>query len=179
METRVTTTRAPERPARWMRLTLPLVFASFTATLVRAQSACAKSDSAANVTIRQRLLAWVEAANRGDFATTREIWAPGLVGWFPNAPMFGDSAAYAAAGLPYDRSLGGAAATYELVIEEVTSSGPLAAVHDVWTETRRLRGAAVPVRRVIRSSELWRCHPDGQWRIARFVSAPEPWTPVR
>jgi len=169
----------PSRPLPLMPLMLSLALASLMPTPVPAQSSCAKSDGTAAVAIRQRLLAWVEAANRGDRATTREIWAPGLVGWFPSAALFGDSAAYAAAGLPYDRSAGGGTVTYEILIEEVAASGPVAAVHDVWTETRRLPGAAVPVRRVIRGSELWRCQPDGRWRIARYVSAPEPWAPAR
>jgi hypothetical protein len=93
--------------------------------------------------------------------------------------VFGDSAAYAAAGLPYDRDAGGGTVTYEVFIEEITARGSIAAVHDVWTETRRLPRTTASVRRTIRGSELWRCQPDGQWRIVRFVSAPEPWTRVR
>jgi hypothetical protein len=69
----------------------------------------------------------------------------------------------------------GGAVTCEVRVEEVTARGPIAAVHDVWTGTQRLPGAAAPVRRVIRGSE----QPDGQGRIARYVSAPEPWAPVR
>jgi hypothetical protein len=141
-------------------------------------TSCAGSDSAAAMAIRARLRNWVDATNRGDQAISREIWAPAMVGWFPRAPMFSDSAAYAVGGLPYRPGAPPAGVTYALRIEEVVVSGRIAAVHDVWTETRRWPGVSTAVSRVIRGSELWRCQPDGQWRIARYVSAPEPWTRV-
>lgn len=158
---------------------LVALLAPLDAAAAQAASACSPSDSAAGAAIRERLRQWVEQTNRGDRAGAREIWAPGIVGWFPGAPVFADSAAYAAANLPYRAGAGNGVVSYELTVEEVAASGPIAAVHDVWTETRRLPGAAAPVRRVIRGSELWRCQPDGKWRIARFVSAPEPWAPAR
>lgn len=133
----------------------------------------ARSDSV----IRRRLADWVAATNRGDRTTAREIWVPGFVGWFPTAPMFGDSAAFAAAGLRFDRTAA-VAATFELTIAQVDVGGSMAAVHDIWMETRTLPGGN-RVRREIRGSELWRCMADGQWRIARYVSAPEPWSAVK
>lgn len=57
-------------------------------------------------------------------------------------------------------------------------SGSLAAVHDIWTETLHFDGSKVTVRRVIRGSEMWRRQPDGKWKIARWLSAPEKWVRV-
>ena len=141
-------------------------------------AACAPSDSASDAMIRTRLADWVAATNRGDRAAARDVWAPAVVGWFPSAAVFGDSAAFAEAGLTFDRSAPPPATTFELRIDQVDVGGRMAAVHDVWTETRRFPGGR-SVRRVIRGSELWRCSADGRWRIARYVSAPEPWAVVR
>ena len=138
--------------------------------------ACAPDDSAAAAAVRARLTEWVRQANAGDRGGMREVWAPGLVGWFPHASLFGDSAAFAAAGLR-PTSAPPARTTFELVIDDVVASGSVVAVHDLWTETRLLP-LGKQVRREIRGSELWRCQPDGRWRIARYVSAPEPWTAV-
>jgi hypothetical protein len=63
----------------------------------------------------------------------------------------------------------------DLVIDEIVASGSVVAVHDIWTETRQFANGRA-VKRVFRGSELWRCQGDGKWRIARYVSAPEPWT---
>jgi ketosteroid isomerase-like protein len=127
--------------------------------------------------IRERLDDWVAATNRGDRAAARDVWAPAVVGWFPSAAVFSDSAAFAAAGLPFDRAAP-SAISFTLRVDEVDVAGHMAAVHDVWVETRNLGGNRI-VRREIRGSELWKCMPDGQWRIARYVSAPEPWTAVK
>lgn len=96
-----------------------------------------------------------------------------MVGWFPSAAIFGDSAAFALARLP--RQAGIATSTFDVTVEDVAPGGDVAAVHDVWRETRHFRGSAVTVRRLIRGSELWRCQAGGVWRIVRWVSAPEPW----
>ena len=64
--------------------------------------------------------------------------------------------------------------TYELVIDDIVASGPIVAVHDLWTQIY-VFSQGKTAKRLIRGSELWRCQPDGKWRIARYVSAPEPW----
>jgi len=136
---------------------------------------CANDDStAASAAVRARLAEWVRQANGNDNEGMREVWAPGLVGWFPRAPIFSDSAALATAGLRNPPTSGGRA-TFDLIIDYIVAAGSFVVVHDIWTETRRLSPGKT-VRRQIRGSELWRCQPDGRWRIARYVSAPEPWT---
>jgi steroid delta-isomerase len=57
-------------------------------------------------------------------------------------------------------------------VVEVMVSGDLAVVRDIWRMTR-IAGADTTVQ-VIRSFEVWRRQPDGRWRIARWISAPEP-----
>jgi ketosteroid isomerase-like protein len=135
---------------------------------------CAANDSTAAVAaVRARLADWVRQANANDREGMREVWAPALVGWFPRAPVFSDSAAFAAAGLR-DTSASSVRATVDLVIDDIVAGGAIVAVHDIWTE-KRVLSPATTVQRQIRGSELWRCQPDGRWRIARYVSAPDPW----
>jgi ketosteroid isomerase-like protein len=123
--------------------------------------------------IRKALADWVAATNRRDDAAANTIWGPNVVGWFPTASEFSDSTAFAVAGLPEKK--GESFSTYELKIDEVAVSGPIAGVYDVWTETKHFNGSSVTVKRIIRGSELWRLQPDGKWRIVRWVSAPEKW----
>jgi ketosteroid isomerase-like protein len=140
---------------------------------------CAESDSVSAVgAVRARLAEWVRQTNAGDREGANEVWAPSMVGWFPRASIFSDSAAYAAAGTT--RSATGPVRTkFEIVVDDIVASGPVVVVHDVWTETRELGTSENAAQRVIRGSELWRCQPDGRWRIARYVSAPEPWKAAR
>src|SRR5207245_2001495 len=100
--------------------------------------ACGASDSVAAANVRLRLAGWVAATNRGDRVTSDSIWAPGVVGWFPQSGEFSDSAAFAAAAVP--RRPGIAFSTYELTIEDLVVAGPIAVVHDLWRETRHFRG---------------------------------------
>lgn len=140
------------------------------------QLSCALNDSAAAAAVRTRLTEWVRQANAGDRQGTSEVWAPGLVGWFPRAAMFGDSAALAAAGVS-DVDASAVRTIYDLVIDDIVASRSVVVVHDIWTETRLL-SPGKKVQRQIRGSELWRCQPDRRWRIVRYVSAPEPWSVV-
>lgn len=142
-----------------------------------AEASCAAHDSAAAAgAVRARLAAWVRQANASDRESMRDVWAPGLIGWFPRAALFSDSAAFAVARVPPPTS--DVRTSFELVIDDVVVGGSIVAVHDIWTETRVLAPGKV-VRRQIRGSELWRCQPDGRWRIVRYVSAPEPWSLAR
>jgi ketosteroid isomerase-like protein len=145
-----------------------------------AQSTCSESDSAAAVAIRQRLMQWVDASNRADVAAAREIWAPDrlsdFIGWYPRGAVLVDSAAYAAAGLPYRPDAAAGEVTFELRVEDVAATGGIARARDEWVETRRLPGARGVVRRTTRGAALWRCQPDGWWRIARRENdAAAPW----
>jgi hypothetical protein len=141
-------------------------------------ASCANGDTvAAAAAVRGRLVEWVRQANANDGPGMNEVWAPGMVGWFPRAPLFTDSAAFAAAGVSATAT-GPLPSTYELVIDDLVASGSVVAVHDIWTQTRQL-SQDKKAKRVIRGSELWRCQPDGHWRIARYVSAPEPWVVER
>ncbi|HUQ82559.1 MAG TPA: family 16 glycoside hydrolase, partial [Gemmatimonadaceae bacterium] len=141
---------------------------------------CVASDSVAAVaSVRERLAEWVRQTNAGDQVAAGEVWAPGMVGWFPGASVFSDSAAYTAAGSARSAQAPPARPKFVVVVDDIVASGSVVVVHDVWTETRELGAPATAVQRVIRGSELWRCQPDGRWRIARYVSAPEPWTTAR
>ena len=135
-----------------------------------------QSDRKSEAQIRKALADWVAATNRRDDTAANTIWAQNVVGWFPKAPEFSNSAAFAVAGIPEQK--GASYSTYELKIEEVAVSGSIAAVHDVWTETKHFNGSSVTVRRIIRGSELWRKQGDGKWKIVRWVSAPEKWEKV-
>jgi ketosteroid isomerase-like protein len=134
-----------------------------------------QEDQKSEQEIRAALAAWVVANNNKDPAAN-SIWAPNTVGWTPSIPEFGYGAAFALAGIPPSKD--GGYPTFELRIDSVDVSGPLAAVHDVWTETLHFNGSSVTVKRIIHGSEMWRLQPDGKWRIARWVSAPEKWEKV-
>jgi ketosteroid isomerase-like protein len=135
-----------------------------------------QNDKKSEEQIRKALADWVAATNRRDEAAANTIWAQNVVGWFPEAQEFSNSAAFLVAGIPEDK--GASYSTYELKIDEVAVSGSLAAVHDIWTETKHFNGSSVTVRRIIRGSELWRKQADGKWSIVRWVSAPEKWEKV-
>jgi ketosteroid isomerase-like protein len=135
-----------------------------------------QSDQKSEAQIRKALADWVAATNRRDDAAANTIWGNKVIGWFPAAPEFSESAAFAVAGLPEKQ--GESYSTYELKIDEVAVSGPMATVYDIWTETKHFSGSSVTVRRIIRGNELWRRQPDGKWKIVRWVSAPEKWERV-
>ena len=137
----------------------------------QAPTSCSTTDSAAAATIRQRLAEWLVQTNTGDQTAANTIWAPEVVGWFPSGREFSDSAAFAVA----DVNTTTFRSTFQLRVDDVAVQGSLAAVHDVWKETRQFPGLTVTVSRVIRGSEMWRCQSDGSWRIVRWVSAPEHW----
>jgi ketosteroid isomerase-like protein len=123
--------------------------------------------------IRQSLADWMEATNHRRYDRANEVWAPGVVGWFPEAPAFSMDEAYRVAGVakgsekPYG--------TYELTIDEILVGGELAVVRDVWRETIHFPGTDATAARPIKSFEVWKPQPDGKWRITRWISAPEPW----
>ena len=141
--------------------------------LLAARSAPAqdRNDSAAAVrSIRTALAAWVDAANREDWKAAARVWAPDLDGWYPGQPdetyeKEMKSAAHPRAGRPHTR--------YEVNIVEVLVSGRMAVVRDIWrfTTAADTRDSAVSV---VRSYEVWKRQKDGQWKIARWISAPEP-----
>jgi ketosteroid isomerase-like protein len=141
--------------------------------LLAARSAQAQDfpDSASVVRhIRAALANWVEAANRQDWKTAARIWAPDLVGWYPGQADDTyakeiESAAHPRPGRPRTH--------YEVDVVEVMVSGGMAVVRDIWRFTTKpdTPNAAVTV---VRSYEVWKRQNDGQWKIARWISAPEP-----
>ena len=118
--------------------------------------------------IRAALARWTEAANRGDWKTALEVWAPDLVGW---APAGADDSYAREAGGAAKSKPGPPAETYELKIEEVLVDRTMAVVRDIWTMTSRSPEGATRRER-FRSFEVWRLQPDGQWRIARWIDGP-------
>jgi ketosteroid isomerase-like protein len=119
--------------------------------------------------IRARLAAWETAYNSGDRKTTFAIWAPDLVGWYPGVPDITFAREKAALEAP---APSGPRSRLHVQIVEVLVSGDLAVVRDIWTETPPEGSAASPTR--IPSFEVWRCQADGDWKIARWISAPQP-----
>jgi len=152
------------------------LFALLFALLLATTSVAFSQSQDDEKEIRKTLGDWIEATNRKDRAAGKSIWTSDVVGWFPSSDEFTIDAAFAVAGIP--KKKGSSYSTYEIKIEEIAVSGSLAAVHDVWTETLHFDGSKVTVSRVIRGSEMWKRQPDGKWKIARWVSAPERWMKV-
>jgi hypothetical protein len=164
-----------EREIEFRSLTISVPDTTTAVGSTRAGPSCADEDApAAAAAVRARLDEWVRQSNSGDAAGIREIWAPGVVGWFPGAGVFSDSTAWVVAGVASGPQSRRPRTTYTLTVDDIAPGGSVVAVHDVWTE-RKLFGTDRTVERTIRGSELWRCQADGRWRIARYVSAPEPW----
>lgn len=158
-------------------LSLLIVSAFLLAGTVSQESGASPDDKRSEAQIRKALADWVAATNRRDNAAANTIWGNNVIGWFPEATEFSESAAFSVAGLPERQ--GESYSTYELKIDEVAVSGSMASVYDIWTETKHFSGSNVTVRRIIRGNELWRIQPDGKWRIVRWVSAPEKWVKVQ
>jgi ketosteroid isomerase-like protein len=146
---------------------------AFALVLLVLPSAAAQTppDSAAVArTIRAALADWVDAANRQDWKTAARVWATDLVGWYPGQPDDTyakelESAAHPRVGRPRTR--------YEVNVVEVMVSGDMAVVRDVWRFTTAPDTPDSTVS-TVRSYEVWRRQNDGKWKIARWISAPEP-----
>ena len=59
---------------------------------------------------------------------------------------------------------------------EVIVSGRLAVVRDIWRFTTPTQRPDSSVS-IVRSYEIWKQQPDNCWKIARWISAPEPAQP--
>jgi ketosteroid isomerase-like protein len=127
-------------------------------------------SSAAVRDIRAALARWIEAANRQDWRAAAEIWAPDLVGWYPGQPDDTYAKEQASAARPRP---GRKPTRYEVTVNEVMVSGSLAVVRDTWRFTTN-SGSPDSSVAVVRSFEVWRRQPEGAWKIARWISAPEP-----
>jgi ketosteroid isomerase-like protein len=134
----------------------------------------AEPDSSASVrAIRTALADWVAAANGEDWKAASRIWAPDLVGWYPGQPddtyaREMENAARPKRGRPRTR--------YQVDVVEVIVSGRLAVVRDIWRFTTLAPRSDSSVS-TIRSYEVWQQQPDNSWKIARWISAPEPAQP--
>jgi ketosteroid isomerase-like protein len=146
---------------------LPVMLVVLAANTASAQ----ESDSAAAVhSIRKALGDWVAAANRGDWKTAARVWAPDLIGWYPGQPddTYQREMARLASPKP-----GAARTHYEVNVVEVMVSGRLAVVRDIWRFTTPAASSDSRVT-TVRGYEVWRRQPDQQWKISRWISAPEP-----
>jgi ketosteroid isomerase-like protein len=117
--------------------------------------------------IRAALAQWVEAANRGDYKTAFNVWAPDLIGWTPE----GDDDSYAGEQKFAMQPMQPPKTTYTLTINEVIVDGSLAVVRDTWTQITR-SDAGTDKREKFRSFEVWRRQPDASWKISRWIDGP-------
>lgn len=61
---------------------------------------------------------------------------------------------------------------YSAEIEEVQVSGDLAFVRAVWTADLEQKSTGRKVRTRDKDLEIWRCQPDGSWKLYRGLSFP-------
>ena len=125
------------------------------------------SDTLAERQIRSALADWVSAANRGDYKTALEVWAPDLVGWASD----GADDTYQREAESAARPMQAPKTTYQLTINEVIVEGSLAVVRDTWIETTR-RDTGAETASQFRSYEVWRRQPDMSWKISRWIDGP-------
>jgi ketosteroid isomerase-like protein len=127
----------------------------------------AADNASAERAIRASLGQWTDAANRGDYQTALQVWAPDLVGW----PAEGADDTYAReaefAALPAQPQK----TTYALQINEIIVDGSIAVVRDTWTQTTRGDGGDDKIE-TFRSFEVWRRQADASWKISRWIDGP-------
>jgi steroid delta-isomerase len=153
-------------PRSWIALSVVLCLAAGIAPgQPSPQPVPPRSDEAE---IRAALARWVGAANRQDWKAALDVWAPDVIGWYPGQPDDTFAREQANATRPKREHAG----QFELTINEVIVSGDLAVVRDTWT--MRSTDPANPGSSTFRSFEVWRRQPGGSWKIARWISAPEP-----
>jgi len=151
-----------------LRSMLPVMLVVLAASTASAQQ---PSDSAAALrSIRKALADWVAAANRGDWKTAAQVWAPDLIGWYPGQPD--DTYQREMARLANPKP-GPARTHYEVNVVEVLVSGRLAVVRDIWRFATPA-GSSDSTVTIVRGYEVWRRQRDQQWKISRWISAPEP-----
>jgi ketosteroid isomerase-like protein len=136
-----------------------------TAGATRADSNAA--NAAAEQQIRAALAKWTAAANRGDYQSAFDVWAPDLIGWAPAGADDTYQSEAESAKLPIRPPK----TTYALTINEVIVDGSLAVVRDTWTETTRQESAPDKIN-TFRSFEVWRRQPDQSWKISRWIDGP-------
>ena len=149
-----------------MKLQLMIALASLTvASATHAESNA--DNAAAEQQIRAALANWTAAANRGDYASAFEVWAPDLIGW---APVGADDTYQSEAEFA-KQPPGPPKTTYALAINEVIVDGSLAVVRDTWTETTKRESEPDRIN-TFRSFEVWRRQPDKSWKISRWIDGP-------
>jgi steroid delta-isomerase len=159
---------AEMKERRWFFRSAAFILAFTLASAARSATLPAETAAQVETTIRAKLAEWETAYNAGDRKKTFEIWAPDLVGWYPGIP----DVTYAQEKAALDRPApSGPRATLHVQIVEVLVSGELAVVRDIWTETPPGGSASATT---IPSFEVWRRQPEGDWKIARWISAPRP-----
>lgn len=127
----------------------------------------AADNAAAEKQIRASLAHWVEAANRGDYKSAFEVWAPDLIGW----PAEGADDSYAREAAGAKQSAQPPATTYSLQVNEVIVDGSLSVVRDTWTQRTKQATGGEKVE-TFRSYEVWRRQPDATWKISRWIDGP-------
>jgi ketosteroid isomerase-like protein len=128
--------------------------------------------AAADQQIRAALYQWMQAANKQDWTTALQLWAPDLVGWFAadNVDTYAQESDLIAHP-PATRT------AYTLLkVNEVIVEGSLAVVRDTWTrKIKQDDGQSLLFR--VRRCEIWRLQPDKKWRISRYIESPPANTP--
>jgi ketosteroid isomerase-like protein len=149
-----------------MKLQVLMAIALF-ATADLAQADPAADNAAAEKHIRAALAQWTEAANRGDFKSAFDVWAPDLIGWAPEGAddTYQREAEFAKAPPRAPKT------TYALTINEVIVEGSLGVVRDTWTEKTKQESAPDKIN-TFRSFEVWRRQPDKSWKISRWIDGP-------
>ena len=128
--------------------------------------------SVAETAIRGALAQWTADFNARDATRICDLFAPDLVYDYRGFP----ERTHADLCALLHRSLADPAKkfTYALDIKEVIVSGDMAVVRLVWTLRTTLPGASAPVESQEPGLDVFRRHPDGSWKIARYIAYEAP-----
>ena len=142
-----------------------IALAGFAGAGALAAEPAAERDAA---TIRARLAAWTDAFNRGDAATTCELFADDLQSDMQGAPA-GHKAAVCGR-IARALAAPGQRLAYAFEIHDILVSGDLASVRLTWTLTEERGGVTTRTQDI--GLDVFRRDADGAWRIARYVAFP-------
>ncbi|MDR3387976.1 MAG: nuclear transport factor 2 family protein [Rudaea sp.] len=126
----------------------------------------AEDNVTATKEIRAALMRWMQAADKDDWKTALDVWAPDLVGWVGSDGVVTYAQQADLVAHPPAHTI------HTLMrVDEITVEGSLAVVRDTWTRRVKQEDGHSALLRV-RRYEIWRRQPDKQWKISRFIESP-------
>ena len=149
-----------------------MIWRALATLLASCWALTAMADTAAEKAIRDALTRWTADFNARDANRICDLFAPDLRYDFRGSP----ERDYNAMCSLLHRALGDRSKTitYSFDIKEIIVSGDMAIVRLVWTSRTSREGSSQVTETKEPGLDVFRCQPDGQWRIARYMAYEAP-----